>query len=162
MNTFSRKNKDRGAAVVEFAVMATLLLIFLFGIFEFGFLWLSSYYIANSAREGARVAAKIGGTEDADITARENVADAAVDRYLAEHVMFASHLDEEGFVTTTYEDDSVTTADGETIIPLAKVTVKVNTSVVWEPILWPLMDILLPGDHGEIRDITQTASFAIE
>ena len=46
-----------------------LLIVFLFSIFEFGFLWLSSYYISNSAREGARVAAKLS-LDEADDTER--------------------------------------------------------------------------------------------
>jgi Flp pilus assembly protein TadG len=159
---------NRGAAVVEFAILASLLIVFLFGIFEFGFLWLSSFYIANSAREGARVAAKISGVGATEEAARDTAASAAVNRYLNEHLMFSDHIGEtydgKAFVATTYNTGSLSlTVDGETInVPTADVSVTVQTSVVWEPILWPVLDILIPGDSREIREITQSASFALE
>lgn len=156
---------QKGAALVEFAVLSTLLLVFLFGIFEFGFLWLNSFYIANSAREGARVAAKIHGNEAADTIARENAAASAVDDYLAEFPLFASRLEEAGFISVAYQDDSLTmTVDGESLtVPITRVTVTVETARVWEPILWPLLSALIPGGANlELREITQTASYAIE
>ncbi len=155
---------EKGAAVVEFAILASLLIVFLFGIFEFGFLWLSSFYISNSAREGARVAAKITGADSANETARINASSAAVDRYLREHSMFVDHIDEPGFVSTTYNTGTISvTVDGKSISRnMAEVTVTVQTAVVWEPVLWPVLDILIPGDSIEIREITQAASFAIE
>lgn len=158
------RDKQKGAAVVEFAVLISLLIIFLFGIFEFGFLWLSSYYIANGAREGARVAAKIPGALPADVTARENAATAAVDRYLAEHVLFEDKISISGFRAVTYQDGSFTvTAGGNTItVPMAEVSVTVQTHMVWQPILWPLLNILIPGPDFELREVTQRASFAIE
>lgn len=159
-----RNKQQRGAAIVEFAVLISLLIIFLFGIFEFGFLWLSSYYIANSAREGARVAAKISGILPADTTARDVAARAAVDRYLAEHVLFADKMSTLGFAVTDYQNNSLlVTVSGEDItVPLAEVTVTVQTHMVWTPILWPLLNILIPGVNIDVREISQSASFAIE
>jgi Flp pilus assembly protein TadG len=53
--------KDQeGAAAVEFALVATVLLLIVFGIIEFG-IWLSQYEaMASAAREGARIAAVRG------------------------------------------------------------------------------------------------------
>ena len=48
-----RRPSEKGAATVEFAIIFLLLMIIVFGIIEFGFLWLQSFYIANAAREGA-------------------------------------------------------------------------------------------------------------
>lgn len=165
-----RKN-ERGAAVVEFAILATLLIIFLFGIFEFGFLWISSFYVSNSAREGARVAAKIGGSEATDESARNNMATDAVKKYLSENFIFVEHIDDSGFVSTTYNTGSVSvTVDSDTITtPMAEVTVTVDTAVVWEPILFPIINALsrmLTGKDqpaaNSITQITGTASYAIE
>lgn len=56
-----KKNQD-GATVVEFALIAPLLFLLIFGIIEFGLLLLNKHIINNSSREGAR----------AGIVAREN------------------------------------------------------------------------------------------
>lgn len=49
------KGNERGATAVEFAVVAALLFIILFGILEFGFIFMQEHYIANAAREGIRI-----------------------------------------------------------------------------------------------------------
>jgi Flp pilus assembly protein TadG len=43
-----------GAAMVEFSIMCTLLIVLVFGIIEFGFLWYQKQVITNASREGAR------------------------------------------------------------------------------------------------------------
>lgn len=40
---------------MEFAVIVALLLVILFGIMEFGFIFLQQHYVANAAREGLRI-----------------------------------------------------------------------------------------------------------
>ncbi len=45
---------ERGAATVEFAVIATLLLLVLFGIIEFGLTFFQKHFVSNAAREGLR------------------------------------------------------------------------------------------------------------
>jgi len=120
----NKRNRQRGAAVVEFAILIGLLLVFLFGIFEFGFLWLESSYIVGAAREGARTAAKIAGTTSADVDKRQEVAEQAVEEYLRSLFLFADKIDKPdqypAFLTTTYTRNPerllTVTADGETII----------------------------------------------
>lgn len=46
---------ERGAVVIEFAVVVLLLLIILFGILEFSFTFLQHHFVANAAREGVRI-----------------------------------------------------------------------------------------------------------
>jgi Flp pilus assembly protein TadG len=48
---------ERGAAAVEFALIAPLLFMLLFGIFEFGLAWSQKNVYVGAAREGARYAA---------------------------------------------------------------------------------------------------------
>ena len=43
-----------GAAMVEFAIGSTVLIMFILGIIEFGFLWYQKQVITNASREGAR------------------------------------------------------------------------------------------------------------
>lgn len=158
---------QRGAAVVEFALLSGLLLVILFGIVEFGFLWLESHYIANAAREGARVAAK-----ENDPNAREALARQVVEEYLQDLFLFSGKIDDAGFLQFTYQEPILTNADGSPLVdiddmPLAEVTVTVDTSQVWDPILWPLLEAMpffpntdYPDDY--LTSITQSASFVIE
>lgn len=65
---FSRRCR-RGAAVVEMAVVAPLLLTLLFGVMEFGWSFMVHETITNTARECCRLAT-LQGTTDADVEAR--------------------------------------------------------------------------------------------
>ncbi len=47
-------NCQKGASAVEFAIVLPLLLIFIFGIIEFGILFYNKAVITNASREGAR------------------------------------------------------------------------------------------------------------
>jgi Flp pilus assembly protein TadG len=49
--------QERGAAAVEFALIAPLLFMLIFGIFEFGRVWSQKNVYIGAAREGARYAA---------------------------------------------------------------------------------------------------------
>ena len=51
-----RSKKRRGAAVVEFAVVLPLLLTILFGIIEYGWVFMIRQTLQTAAREGCRVA----------------------------------------------------------------------------------------------------------
>jgi hypothetical protein len=48
---------QRGAAAVEFAIIAPLLFMLIFGIVEFGLVWSQKNVYVGAAREGARYAA---------------------------------------------------------------------------------------------------------
>jgi Flp pilus assembly protein TadG len=50
----STENRERGTAVVEFALILPLLLMMLFTIIEFGFVLYDKAMITNASREGAR------------------------------------------------------------------------------------------------------------
>jgi Flp pilus assembly protein TadG len=54
MRSFLKKQPDRGAALVEFAVVLPLLLLLLVGIVEFGLLFYNKQVLTNASREGAR------------------------------------------------------------------------------------------------------------
>ena len=63
------RKQRRGAAAVEMATVLVPLLIFLFGIFEFGRAFQHWQVLTNATREGARVATLPGVTDDA-VTSR--------------------------------------------------------------------------------------------
>jgi Flp pilus assembly protein TadG len=69
------RTRRLGAATVEFAAVAPLLLLFILGIIEFGRAMTVQEILTNGAREGARKAA-LPGTSDSDVYA-------AIDSYMA-------------------------------------------------------------------------------
>ena len=54
---FGAPGRDRGAAVVETAIVAPILLLIIFGIVEFGLLFGTKLDVSQGAREAARLAA---------------------------------------------------------------------------------------------------------
>ncbi len=167
------RKRQKGAAAVEFAILSGLLLVFMAGTVEFGFLWLESHYIANAAREGARVAAK-----SPDPTARPTIAQDTVEDYLGGLFLFKDKIDDAGFLQFDYQEPTLKDTDGSALVDpstgdpisdmsLAQVTITIDTSQVWEPILWPLLEAMpfFPGnDYPDdyMTSITQNASFVIE
>ena len=65
----TRRFGRRGAAIVEMAVVAPLLLTMLFGVMEFGWMFMVHETMTNTARECCRLAT-LQGTTDADIQNR--------------------------------------------------------------------------------------------
>jgi Flp pilus assembly protein TadG len=60
--------RRRGAAAVEFAVVAPILLIMIFGMIDFGRMIMVQQLLNDAAREGARTAV-VGGSSAADVAA---------------------------------------------------------------------------------------------
>jgi Flp pilus assembly protein TadG len=52
----TRNRRDRGAALVEFAVVVPLFLLLVFGVIEAGWFFAQEVELRNAAREGARLA----------------------------------------------------------------------------------------------------------
>ena len=66
LNKLRNRGKDeRGAALVEFAIMAILLFSLLFGMVEYGWVFANNLDARHGAREAARLAAVNWGTETA-------------------------------------------------------------------------------------------------
>jgi len=51
---WTKLRQCQGAAMVEFAIGASVLFLIVLGIIEFGFLWYQKQVITNASREGAR------------------------------------------------------------------------------------------------------------
>ena len=67
----SRLASERGADLVEFALVLPLLLVVFGGIVDFGFMFQRYLVVSNAAREGARLAS-MPNYEVADVEARVN------------------------------------------------------------------------------------------
>jgi type II secretory pathway pseudopilin PulG len=63
---FHRINQDRGAVAVEFALIASLLVMLIFGIVEFGTAYSQYQVFQNAARQGARAGAVRGTSSKID------------------------------------------------------------------------------------------------
>lgn len=66
------KKKRRGAAAVEFAIVAPVFLLMIFGLIEFGRLVMVQQVITNASREGARTGVLDGATTSNVQTVVEN------------------------------------------------------------------------------------------
>lgn len=154
------RSSEKGAAVVEFAFLSLLLLIFVFGIIEFGFIWVQSHYVANAAREGARVAAKKEAADDRTTAAKNAVKDS-----LRVFFMYDDKVDDVDFLAISVSEEDLAMASPLPIPPrLIKVSVTAQSGQIWKPILWPLLNLLPGGDifpEDYLTSITQSASFVI-
>ena len=63
-------SKDRGAAVLEFAIVAVLLMMFIYGIAAYGILLATKNNITHAAAEGARSALSVSDLPAATLDAR--------------------------------------------------------------------------------------------
>ncbi len=66
MRTQRRHQRERGASLLEFTLVAPILLLLTFGTFEFGMFFKDYLTVANTTRAGARVASAAGSGADAD------------------------------------------------------------------------------------------------
>ncbi len=64
MKKFHRRTDEKGAALVEFAIVAMLLITLLLGIVEFGWYFSQFNALRHGAREGSRYASVNGGVAD--------------------------------------------------------------------------------------------------
>ena len=64
---------QKGASAVEFAIVLPLLVVFIFGIIEFGILFYDKAVVTNASREGARAGIVFQPDPRVDITEIENV-----------------------------------------------------------------------------------------
>lgn len=66
-----RRHDETGAAAVEFALIASVLFLFVFGIIEFGRIFNELEVLNSAAREGARAAAVRGDAGDIELAVAE-------------------------------------------------------------------------------------------
>ena len=150
--------------MVEFALVSLILLIIVFGIIEFGFLWLQSFYIANAAREGARVAATLPKpkTDDRD-KVEEAVKDYLKGLYSVDTVNAGCCCSGDFIEVAVADGDQIHVSGTPTIdVDTIKVSVKVKTAEIWRPVLWDLLKLIVPTSRNDIGEIKEFAVFAVE
>ena len=126
--SFGRTREERGAALVEFALVLPLLMAILMGILDYGYVYYVRLTMTNAAREGARV----GATRDADVA--PDAAETAAQTYLASAGITAS------VTATTPTDVAPAVTVVVTISPFtplvgfvpAPASMEVSASMRWE------------------------------
>jgi Flp pilus assembly protein TadG len=126
------KSNERGANLVEFAILAPLLILLLFGIIEFGWLFGQFNDVRHGAREGARFAA---------VNAGDNAA-------ILDSVCSAM----EG-LTAGMSSIDVSWTDGVTVGSQSQITVTANVTSLSG---LPLITTFLPSQ------LTSTVTFRLE
>lgn len=146
----TRNEKDRGANLVEFALIAPLLFLLLFGVVEFARVIHGFTSVWSAAREGARYATTVGDTNG---NGTPNYLDciAIVDAALAKIV--GTNLDA-GDITVKYFDESnteVADCDGNPPAPApggadidSGFTIEVEASATFDAVV-PLLSSFLDG-----------------
>ncbi len=100
---------DRGATLVEFAILAPLLVTLLLGIVEFGWLFSQNVDVRHGAREGARLAATDFGSAAAIITETCDRMDiAGTSAITIELTRTGNNIGDEAVVTVTATPTSIT------------------------------------------------------
>ena len=135
---------QKGAAVVEFAIILPLLLVLLFGIVEFGFLLYNKAMITNAAREGARAGIVFDVTRPTQAEIQT-----IVDNYAAAHLINfdpsqtistnAKHLESNG------PPDGLTIPSGDSL----EVTVQYN----YDFLVFPNLAKLFGGSFANIQNL---------
>jgi len=74
-----RADSERGASLVEAALVVPLLVLLAFGAAEFGFVFLDFLNVSSAAREGARVGSAVGSGSNADTLMLGAIAEATAD-----------------------------------------------------------------------------------
>jgi Flp pilus assembly protein TadG len=124
-----RDDRCKGQAVVEFALIVTLLIIIVLGVFEFGRLWMTMNVLSGAAREGVRIAAVTDPDPALVMSAVENVLEAA---NITGATVTTQGPNSNNEVTVTVEIDyTVTTGD---FVPGLTPTFELSRSAVmhWE------------------------------
>jgi Flp pilus assembly protein TadG len=104
-----RIHGERGAAAVEFAIVATLFFCLVFAIIDFGFAFHSWNNTANAAREGARRGAVT--SDPVDIANRTKAAASTLDPTKLTVIVECNHLSA-GFLTSSCNS---TLAEGDIV-----------------------------------------------
>lgn len=84
MHPFGKLRDERGAAALEFAIAAPVLLSMVIGLAQLGIMYSASTGVRNAVEEGARLAAVYPTPSDADIEARMLAARFMIDKAVAD------------------------------------------------------------------------------
>jgi hypothetical protein len=126
MKTPAYLDNQRGTAAVETAVIFMLLMMFIFGIIEFGLLLFDKHILTNASREGARAGIVVGLSRTGDECLSDDscpddwyrgVAESEASDFCATYLVgFGSSLEEpEIFTSFTNFDSNINPSRGDAL-----------------------------------------------
>jgi Flp pilus assembly protein TadG len=151
-----RFSSQRGVAAVQFAIVSGLVLVIVFGILEFGLIFLQEHYVADAAREGARVGVRAQNydcftMETGCLSSRQDRTTTAVEGYL--NIFYDP---DELTVTVTSNDLDPSNDGGENL------TVFVQAPNFVPGLFTSLLKLVSGSDLSRLQFISFTASMAYE
>jgi Flp pilus assembly protein TadG len=147
---------ERGAALVEFALVLPMLLVVIFGVVDFGFVFQRYEVITNAAREGARLATLPGYDSQPLVEARVR---AYVQNGLSLSNAAMNTVMPSGAVTLTHADLTVPRVGGGTnTVPTATVQVTYQHDFL---LLGPLLT-MINGSWGGTITLTSSSQMRVE
>ncbi|MGI9602797.1 MAG: TadE/TadG family type IV pilus assembly protein [Acidimicrobiales bacterium] len=108
------QDDERGAALIEAAIIMPVLLLIVFGVFEFGLLFRDELTLAQSTRDGARAGSAYGNDYDADfklLRTIENASTAVPPELITRIVVFDPGTAEENGAPTQDCKDGIAVVD---------------------------------------------------
>ena len=142
MKTKMTIKNQKGASAVEFAFIAPLLFVLLFGIVEFGFLLYDQVMITNAAREGARAGIIFKNPRPtlAEITT-------VVDTYCATHMI---NFDPSQITSTSIVP---TDSNGNGTLPDSGDSLEVTVQYTYDFLVFPNLAKLFGGSFANIQNL---------
>lgn len=150
MNFRARGDRDRGASLIEFALVAPLLFLLIFGVIEFARVIHGFSTVWSVAREGARYATTVGDTDGMNGPNYLDC-DAIVDAALSKVAGIAI---DDGDITVKYFDDTGTEVADCDVNPPAPAaggadidngfTIEVSANSTFDAVV-PLLSAVLDG-----------------
>ena len=142
MKTKMTIKNQKGASAVEFAFIAPLLFVLLFGIVEFGFLLYDQVMITNAAREGARAGIIFKNPRPtlAEITT-------VVDTYCATHMI---NFDPSQITSTSIVP---TDSNGNGTLPDSGDSLEVTVQYTYDFLVFPNLAKLVGGSFANIQNL---------
>lgn len=157
---------QRGAVVIEFAVVVLLLLLILFAILEFSFTFLQRHFVANAAREGIRIGVRAQNYncfDESDSSPPCKKAQSLANEVYRKGTVIAQLTDcttnPKGYLCTLYQSDMerVTIEVPAPIADPATETTTMTVTVTAPNFFPPLISALVPG-YEYPTTITYSAS----
>ena len=156
----SLRHNEKGAAVIEFAILLLLLMPLLFGIIDFGFIWAQSHYLNQATREGARAGARIATYDGGAITNPAEVTDAVEASVNSSLSQFYSKPGQLAKIVNKIDTPQLVTVRSQQAL---KVSVTIHSDIIWTPVLWQLLSLIPSSDeeYSKFEKLTASAVFPI-
>lgn len=156
----SLRHNEKGAAVIEFAILLLLLMPLLFGIIDFGFIWAQSHYLNQATREGARAGARIATYDSGAITNLTKEVQPAVIKSVETSLSQFYGEDRLAKIVNKIDTPQLVTVGSQQAL---KVSVTIHSDIIWTPVLWQLLSLIPSSDeeYSKFEKLTASAVFPI-